>query len=110
LLAALAVSFVFASASAPKPAVATAYSGHGTTSTGTPVHRGVVAADPRFLPPGSKVKISHAGPASGIYRVQDTGGKVRGRKVDIYMPSHRQSRQFGKRKVKVQVVSRHPRR
>ena len=89
---------------------ATAYSRHGITSSGTVPHRGIVAADPRVLPPGSKVRIRNAGRYSGIYKVRDTGGAIRGRKIDIYTPSRRAARQFGVRRVQVKVLKRAPRR
>lgn len=89
---------------------ATAYTGHGRTASGKRVRRGMVAADPRVLPLGSKVRVKNAGRYSGVYRVEDTGGKIRGRKIDIYMPSRGAARQFGRQSVKVEVLSPHPKR
>jgi 3D (Asp-Asp-Asp) domain-containing protein len=83
---------------------ATAYTGHGRTASGKRVRRGMVAADPRVLPLGTKVRVKNAGHYSGVYRVEDTGGKIRGRKIDIYMPSGGAARQFGRQTVKVEVV------
>lgn len=83
---------------------ATAYTGHGRTATGKPVRRGMVAADPRVIPLGSKVRVKNAGPYSGVYRVEDTGGKIRGRKIDIYMPSRGAAKQFGRQTVRVEVM------
>jgi 3D (Asp-Asp-Asp) domain-containing protein len=88
---------------------ATAYSLHGRTATGAKTHRGIVAADPRVLPPGSKVKIKNAGRYSGTYRVGDTGSAVHGRKIDIYTPSEQAARRFGNREVEVKVVKPTPR-
>jgi 3D (Asp-Asp-Asp) domain-containing protein len=89
---------------------ATAYSLHGRTATGAKPHRGIVAADPRVLPPGSKVQIKNAGRYSGTYNVGDTGGGVHGNKIDIYTPSGRAAQRFGARHVQVKVVKRAPRR
>lgn len=89
---------------------ATAYTGHGRTASGKRVRRGMVAADPRVLPLGSKVRVKNAGRYSGVYRVEDTGGKIRGRKIDIYMPSRGAARQFGRQSVKVEVLSPHQQR
>jgi 3D (Asp-Asp-Asp) domain-containing protein len=89
---------------------ATAYSLHGRTATGAKPNRGIVAADPRVLPPGSKVQVRNAGRLSGTYRVGDTGGAVRGRKIDIYTPSKQTARRFGARQVQVKVLKRAPRR
>jgi hypothetical protein len=46
-----------------------------------------------------------AGPWSGEYLVADTGGAIRGRKIDIWTPSSREAMQFGRRPVKVTVLS-----
>jgi 3D (Asp-Asp-Asp) domain-containing protein len=68
---------------------------------------GTVAADPHILPLGSKVRIE-GGKAvrSGVYTVTDTGGAVKGRRLDIYMPSCRAAREFGVRRVRVAIVRR----
>jgi hypothetical protein len=42
---------------------------------------------------------------SGVYRVEDTGGRIRGRKIDIYMPSRGAAKQFGRQTVKVEVLT-----
>jgi 3D (Asp-Asp-Asp) domain-containing protein len=83
---------------------ATAYSRKGKTATGTRPRRGVVAADPRVIPPGSVVDVKGAGRYSGKYKVDDTGGGVKGHKIDIYVPNQKNARQFGRKKVEVKVV------
>ena len=85
---------------------ATAYSLRGRTACGAKSRRGIVAADPRVLPPGSTVQISNAGPYSGTYLVCDTGAAVLGRRIDIYTPSPGAARQFGARDVEVKVLKR----
>lgn len=85
------------------PFIATAYSLKGRTASGEYVRPGIVAADPRVLPLGSVVKV-HAGQYSGVYHVKDTGGRVRGRRIDIYMPSTRDAVRFGRRTVRVEVI------
>jgi len=82
---------------------ATAYSLHGRTASGTYVRRGVIAADPRVIPIGSVVQIITPG-YSGIYTVHDTGGKIKGKIVDVWVGSYREARIFGRRQVKVHVV------
>ena len=84
---------------------ATAYTGSGRSASGKRVRRGMIAADRRVLPLGTKVRLKHAGRYSGVYRVEDTGGKIRGRKIDIYMPSRDAARQFGRQTVKVEVLT-----
>lgn len=84
--------------------VATAYSLRGRTASGRYVTQGIIAADPRVLPLGSRVRLE-AGPWSGEYLVADTGGRIRGRKIDIWTPSSREAMRFGRRKVKLTVLS-----
>jgi 3D (Asp-Asp-Asp) domain-containing protein len=84
--------------------VATAYSLRGKTASGRYVSHGIIAADPRILPLGSRVRLE-AGPWSGEYLVADTGGAIRGRKIDIWTPSSREAMRFGRRKVKLTVLS-----
>lgn len=84
--------------------VATAYSLRGRTASGAPVSKGIIAADPRVLPLGSRVRIE-AGNYSGEYLVADTGGMVRGKRIDIWTPSSREAMRFGRRTVKLTVLS-----
>jgi 3D (Asp-Asp-Asp) domain-containing protein len=66
----------------------------------------VVAADPRLLPKDSVVEVKGAGAYSGRYKVADTGGSVKGRKIDIYVPNRKKAKNFGRKKVQVKVVKR----
>lgn len=84
--------------------IATAYSLRGKTASGRMVSRGVIAADPSVLPLGSRVRVEHPG-YSGEYIVADTGGSIRGRRIDIWTPSSREAMRFGKRTVKLTVLS-----
>ena len=83
---------------------ATAYALRGRTASGAHVRRGLIAADRRVLPLGSRVRLE-AGGYSGEYLVADTGGAIRGRKIDIWMPSAREALRFGRRAVKLTVLS-----
>lgn len=87
------------------PMQATAFSqATHLTSSGMISRRGIVAADPAVLPLGSRIRITGAGAYSGIYLVADTGGKVRGRHIDVFIPSTAAARRFGKRIVRVEVL------
>jgi 3D (Asp-Asp-Asp) domain-containing protein len=88
----------------PTNYVATAYSLRGRTASGRPVAKGLIAADPRHLPLGSRVRLE-AGAYSGEYLVADTGGMVRGKRIDIWTPSSREAMRFGRRVVKLTVLS-----
>ncbi len=83
---------------------ATAYSLRGRTASGRNVARGIIAADRRVLPIGTRVRID-AGQYSGEYLVADTGGAVRGRKVDIWVPSTAEAMRFGRRGIKLTVLT-----
>jgi 3D (Asp-Asp-Asp) domain-containing protein len=103
-----------ASASPPSPQVrrrptiryfiATAYSVEGTSASGKWSHPGAVAADRKVLPLNSRIRIYGAGHYSGDYTVEDTGGKVDGHHIDVYMPSHAEAKKFGHQRVKVVVL------
>ena len=82
---------------------ATAYSLRGRTASGKPVARGVIAADPRVLPIGTRVRVE-AGAWSGEYVVADTGGAVRGRRIDIWTPTSGEAMRFGRRAVKLTIL------
>lgn len=88
----------------PTAYVATAYSLRGRTASGRPVAKGLIAADPRHLPLGARVRLE-AGAYSGEYLVADTGSMVRGRRIDIWTPSSREAMRFGRRTVKLTVLS-----
>jgi 3D (Asp-Asp-Asp) domain-containing protein len=90
----------------PMRFVATADSVAGVTAKGTVTHEGIVAADPAILPLGSVITVSGAGAYSGTYVVTDTGSRVVGRHIDIYMPSHLEAKQFGRKHVVVRIVSK----
>lgn len=79
---------------------ATAYCLKGRTASGAGVRRGIVAADPRVLRLGTRINLS-AGAYSGNYLVADTGGAVKGRKLDIWVANCSEARRFGRRTVMV---------
>jgi 3D (Asp-Asp-Asp) domain-containing protein len=80
--------------------VATAYCLRGRTASGSRVRSGIIAADPRMLRLGSRVNLA-AGSYSGNYVVADTGGKIKGKRIDIWMASCAEARRFGRRSVTV---------
>jgi 3D (Asp-Asp-Asp) domain-containing protein len=85
---------------------ATAYCLKGRTASGETVRQGFVAADPKVLPLGTLVHIQ-AGRYTGVYKVADTGGAIKGRKIDIYIPSYQEAKSFGRQTIKVKVLGRH---
>jgi len=94
----------------PEPAprqmdfVATAYTITGATASGMQAKPGVVAADPEVLALGTRIRVAEAGPYSGVYTVADTGPKVKGRRIDIFLRDAAEAKRFGKKHVKVEVL------
>ncbi|MBD0372639.1 MAG: hypothetical protein ICV60_17475 [Pyrinomonadaceae bacterium] len=84
--------------------VATAYSLRGRGASGLGVRKGTIAADPRVLPFGTRVRLD-AGPYSGEYVVTDSGSAVKGNKIDVWVPTFGEACRFGRRNVKLTVLS-----
>ena len=82
---------------------ATAYCIKGITKSGVPVAPGHVAADPRIIPLGSMIYVESP-LMSGIYQVTDTGRLIKGKIIDIFIPSYGKSIEFGRRNVRVKVL------
>lgn len=84
---------------------ATAYCRGNTTAAGTAARRGVAAADPDLLPVGSVVRVDAIEQQySGIYTVMDTGPKVNGRHLDIYIWNCDEAVRFGRRLIRLEVL------
>ncbi len=73
------------------------WAGLMTTATGTtPIQGHTIAADTDVLPFGTIVYID------GVpYTVEDCGGAVKGRKIDIYFDSHADAVAFGKQQKEI---------
>lgn len=63
-----------------------------------------MAADRTVLPLNSRIRVYGAGRYSGDYTVEDTGVKVDGHHIDLYMPSLAEAKKFGRQRVKVVVL------
>lgn len=75
--------------------------GNPTTKSGEPVTSGVtVAADPDVLSLGTRIYIEGIGERV----VQDTGGAIRGRKIDLAVESHVEAVEFGRRTAEVYIL------
>jgi 3D (Asp-Asp-Asp) domain-containing protein len=85
---------------------ATAYAIEGITASGTKARRGIVAADPKVIPLGSRIRVSGAGKYSGVYLVEDTGPAVKGKIIDIKVGSTAEAIKFGRQNVQVEVLER----
>ena len=83
--------------------VVTAYALNGRTATGVNLKANsdarVVAVDPSVIPLGSKVTID----GLGTYTAADTGGAIKGKRIDVHMSSNQQAVNFGRRTLHVTV-------
>ena len=80
--------------------------GYGITASGMRAQRGVVAVDPRVIPLGTKLYIESAD-GSYVYGYAvagDTGGAIKGNRVDLFMDSYSECMQFGRRAVNVYIL------
>lgn len=81
--------------------------GYGITASGMRAARGVVAVDPRVIPLGTKLYIQSLDsyPDYGYAVAGDTGGAIKGNRVDLFMESRSQALSFGRRNVKVYILN-----
>jgi 3D (Asp-Asp-Asp) domain-containing protein len=84
---------------------ATAYCKGTTTASGVAVRTGIAAGDPDLLPVGSVIQIDNTlEQYRGIWTIMDTGPKVHGRHIDLYVWSCHEALSFGRRPVQVSVL------
>ncbi|WP_338817063.1 3D domain-containing protein [Parvimonas micra] len=74
--------------------------GYSTTRLGTKLRYGVVAVDPRVIPLGTKLYIEGYGYAVA----EDTGGAIKGNRIDLCFTNRSQAAKFGRRNVKVYIL------
>lgn len=70
------------------------------TATGTTVRWGTVAVDPSRIPYGTRMFIiaNDGSYVYGIATAEDCGGDIKGDRMDLYMPTYAQCREFGRRR------------
>jgi 3D (Asp-Asp-Asp) domain-containing protein len=73
------------------------HTGKGVTASGRPSSRETVSVDPRVVPLGTRLVIDKVGPRVAA----DTGGAIKGRRLDIWEPSAAACTQFGRRQLRV---------
>nr|WP_066248971.1 3D domain-containing protein [Neobacillus drentensis] len=77
----------------------------GITKTGINIkdnpEKKVIAVDPSVIPLGSKVYVEGFGEAIAA----DTGGAIKGKRIDIFIPSERDALEFGVKKLKVTILN-----
>lgn len=87
--------------------IATAYcprgccgSSSGRTATGRRAEYGIVAVDPRVIPLGTTLYVDRYGFAIAA----DTGRKIKGARIDLCFPTHKEALRFGRKTVKVLLL------
>ena len=80
--------------------VSTAYAIHGTTATGLRTRRGICATDPRVIPLGTKFDV----PGYGRCVAADTGGAIKGNRIDVWVETEAEALQWGLRTVTVSIL------
>lgn len=80
---------------------------YGLTASGTKVRPGVVAVDPRVIPLGTRLYVQSLDKTKdyGFAIAEDTGGAIKGKKIDLFFESSNDVYNFGRRKVKVYVLN-----
>jgi uncharacterized protein YabE (DUF348 family) len=79
---------------------------YGITRSGTRVRPGVVAVDPKVIPLGTKlyIKSLDGRPDYGFASAEDTGGAIKGNKIDLYFESPEEVKKYGRRNVLVYIL------
>lgn len=85
---------------------ATAYCLKGTTASGTQSRYGAIAVDPSVIPLGTRMYIvSDDGKwIYGYATAEDTGGAIKGNKIDLFYDSYDTCIQFGRRSCTVYIL------
>lgn len=72
----------------------------GITASGTIVSRGTVSVDPRVIPLGTKLYVEGYGHAYAL----DTGGAIKGNRIDLYVETKKEAFEWGRRQAKVWIL------
>lgn len=77
----------------------------GITATGVNIlanpNEKVIAVDPSVIPLGSKVYVEGYGYATAA----DTGGAIKGNRIDVFIPEHQDAVNWGKKQVEVKIIN-----
>ena len=74
------------------------WAGCATASGTRPKENRTIAVDKRLIHLGTKVKIGDV-----IYTAEDTGGAIKGKRIDVYYSSHRKATSHGVKYQKIKV-------
>lgn len=79
---------------------------HGITASGTKARVGAIAVDPRVIPLGTRLYVESLDGSKdyGYCIAEDTGGAIKGNRIDLFFNSLKEARRFGRRKVRVYIL------
>lgn len=92
----------------PVPVLLTSYCLSGTTRRGRYVRAGIIAADPKYFPLSRYVELYVGRKYYGRFLVDDTGRRIRGAHVDVWLSSCRDAKRFGVKHGTAMLVPRAP--
>jgi 3D (Asp-Asp-Asp) domain-containing protein len=92
--------------SEPVPVLVTAYCLSGTTRRGRYVRPGIVAADPHLFPLSRYLELYAGTRYLGRFLVDDTGSRIRGAHIDMWVPTCREAILFGRQRGTAMLVPR----
>jgi 3D (Asp-Asp-Asp) domain-containing protein len=75
------------------------------TRMGTQIRPGVIAVDPKIIPLGSQVMIKYPDGTKEYAVAEDTGGAIKGHRIDIAKWTVTEASRFGIKPVKVYVLN-----
>ena len=90
----------------PVPVSLTAYCLKGMTRRDHYVREGIIASDPKVFPLGHYLEVYVGKTYFGRFLIDDTGGVIKGNKLDIWTPTCREARLFGRVKGTAVLVPR----
>jgi len=80
----------------PVPVLVTAYCLSGTTRRGRYVRPGIVAADRKLFPLSRYIELYAGEKYLGRFLIDDTGSRIRGAHIDVWVPTCREAIIFGR--------------
>lgn len=87
----------------PLKFVATGYTHTGyRTAVGAKTRKGIIAVDPKVIPFGTRLYVQGYG--YGV--AADTGGMIKGKKIDLFFDSEQEAVNWGKRKVDIYILGK----
>ncbi|HPT88550.1 MAG TPA: ubiquitin-like domain-containing protein [Bacillota bacterium] len=95
------VKVMDATAYSPGPESCGVYAKYGRTYTGKKAGFGLVAVDPRVIKLGTKLYIE----GYGLAEAADIGAAIKGNRIDLCFETYREAIMFGRKKVKVYILS-----